>query len=122
VASYLAGAVTPAECAAIESVTMAMSSLYLAGMAPSFKMRSASPCTSQRIADRGAGARGAMAAQEGRFPFSRVYRSATYALRECSRALLAGSKPALASCSRVAAGGDRWLLMAVRGHLGDTGP
>jgi hypothetical protein len=42
----------------------------------------------------------------------------TYALRGCSRALLAGSKPALASCSQVAAGGDRWLLMAVRGHLG----
>src|SRR6266480_5439856 len=33
---------------------------------------------------------------------------------------LAGSNPALASSSRVAAGGDRWLLMAVRGHLGDT--
>src|SRR5215470_8692890 len=31
-----------------------------------------------------------------------------------------GSKPAQASCSQVAAGGDRWLLMAVRGHLGDT--
>src|SRR5436309_912533 len=46
----------------------------------------------------------------------------TYALRGCSRALLAGSKPALASCSQIAAGGDRWLLMAVRGHLGDTGP
>ena len=30
----------------------------------------------------------------------------------CSR----GSKPALASCSQVAAGGDRWLLMAIRGH------
>src|SRR5215469_4202045 len=43
-----------------------------------------------------------------------------YALRGCSRALRAGSKPALASCSQVAAGGDRWLLMAVwgasRGH------
>jgi hypothetical protein len=37
-------------------------------------------------------------------------------LRGCSGALLAGSKPALASCSRVADGGDRWLLMAVRGH------
>ena len=46
----------------------------------------------------------------------------TYALRGCSRALLAGSKAALASCSQVAAGGNRWLLMAVRGHLGDTGP
>jgi len=44
----------------------------------------------------------------------------SYALRGCSRALLAGSKPALASCWQVAAGGDRWLLMAVRGHLGDT--
>jgi hypothetical protein len=30
-------------------------------------------------------------------------------------------KPVLASCSQVAAGGDRWLLTAVRGHLGDTG-
>jgi hypothetical protein len=28
--------------------------------------------------------------------------------------------PAPASCSQVAAGGDRWLLMAVRGHLGGT--
>src|SRR5262249_37936381 len=46
----------------------------------------------------------------------------TYALRGCSRALLAGSKLALASCSQVAAGGDRWLLTAVRGHLGDTRP
>jgi len=44
----------------------------------------------------------------------------TYALRGRSRALLAASKPALASCSQVAAGGGRWLLMAVRGHLGDT--
>jgi hypothetical protein len=44
----------------------------------------------------------------------------TYALRGCSRALLAASKPALASCSQVAAGGGRWLLIAVRGHLGDT--
>jgi hypothetical protein len=44
----------------------------------------------------------------------------TYALRACSRALLAGSNPAPASGSQVAAGGDRWLLMAVRGHLGDT--
>ena len=42
-----------------------------------------------------------------------------YALRGCSRALLAGSKGALASCSQVAAGGDRWLVMrfgASRGH------
>jgi acyl-CoA synthetase (AMP-forming)/AMP-acid ligase II len=44
----------------------------------------------------------------------------TYALRGCSRALLASRKPALASCSQVAAGGDRWLLMVVRGHLGGT--
>jgi hypothetical protein len=46
----------------------------------------------------------------------------SYALRECSRALLAGSKAALASCSQVAVGGDRWLLTAGRGHLGGTGP
>src|SRR5262249_23214043 len=26
----------------------------------------------------------------------------------------------LASCSQVAAGGDHWLLMAIRGHLGGT--
>ena len=45
---------------------------------------------------------------------------ASYALRGCSGALLAHSEPAPASCSQVAAGGDRWLLMAVRGHLGDT--
>ena len=45
---------------------------------------------------------------------------ASYALRGCSPVLLAGPKPALASCSQVAAGGDHWLLMAVRGHLGDT--
>ena len=44
----------------------------------------------------------------------------TYALRGCSRALFAGSKPAPASCSQVADSGDRWLLTAVRGHLGDT--
>jgi hypothetical protein len=31
-----------------------------------------------------------------------------------------GSKHVLASRSQVAAGGDRWLLTAVRGHLGDT--
>ena len=36
--------------------------------------------------------------------------------------MLASSKPAQASCSQVAAGGDRWLLMGVRGHLGDTDP
>ena len=46
----------------------------------------------------------------------------TYALRECSRAVLAGSRPALPSGSASADDGDRWLLMAVRGHLGDTGP
>ena len=45
---------------------------------------------------------------------------ATYALRACHGALLVGSKPALASISHVAAGGGRWLLMAVRGHLGGT--
>jgi hypothetical protein len=44
----------------------------------------------------------------------------TYALRGCSHALLTGWKSALASCLQVAAGGDRWLLMAVRGHLGGT--
>jgi len=33
---------------------------------------------------------------------------------------LRGSKPALASCSQPVAGGNRWLLMAVRGHLGGT--
>lgn len=42
-------------------------------------------------------------------------------LRVCSRALPTGPKPGLASCSQVAAG-DRWLVMAIRGHLGDTGP
>ena len=41
------------------------------------------------------------------------------ALRGCSHVLLTGSKSAPASCSQVA-GGDRWLLMAVRGHLRDT--
>ena len=30
------------------------------------------------------------------------------------------SKPALTSGSQIAAGGGRWLLMAVRGHLGGT--
>jgi hypothetical protein len=43
-----------------------------------------------------------------------------YALRGCSRALLAGLKPVLASCSQVADGGGRWLLITVRGHLGGT--
>ena len=42
----------------------------------------------------------------------------TYALQACSRALLRASKPALASCTHVGAGDDRWLMMAVRGHLG----
>jgi hypothetical protein len=46
----------------------------------------------------------------------------SYALRGCSRAALAGSKTALASCSQVAAGGDRWLLTVVRGHPGGTRP
>ena len=44
----------------------------------------------------------------------------TYALRACSHALLAGSNLGPASGSQVAVAGDRWLLMAVRGHLGDT--
>jgi hypothetical protein len=43
---------------------------------------------------------------------------ASYALRGCSRALLADSRRALASCSQVVSGGDHWLLMVVRGHLG----
>ena len=46
----------------------------------------------------------------------------SYALRGCHGALLAGSKPALASCSQGAAGGERWLLIAVRGHLRGTRP
>jgi hypothetical protein len=37
-----------------------------------------------------------------------------------SRALLAGSKPALASGSRGGAGDNRWPLTAIRGHLGGT--
>ena len=41
----------------------------------------------------------------------------TYALRGCSRALLAGPKPALTSCSQVTVGGGHWLLMAIRGHV-----
>src|SRR6185437_7038669 len=40
----------------------------------------------------------------------------TYALRGCHRALLASPEPGLASCSQVADDGDRWQLMAVRGH------
>jgi len=44
---------------------------------------------------------------------------ATYALRACHLRCSRGSKPVLASSSRVtAAGGGRWLLMAVRGHRG----
>jgi hypothetical protein len=46
--------------------------------------------------------------------------STAHALRECSHALLAGLKPVLASCSQVADGGGRWLLMTFRGHLGGT--
>jgi hypothetical protein len=38
----------------------------------------------------------------------------TYALRGCSHALIAGSKPARSSYSQVAGGGHCWLLMAVR--------
>ena len=45
---------------------------------------------------------------------------ASYTLRGCSRALLAGPRSALALCSQGAAGGGRWLLMAVRGHRGGT--
>ena len=40
----------------------------------------------------------------------------TYALRGCHDALLACSKHALASSSQLTAGGNRWLLMAPRGH------
>ena len=47
-------------------------------------------------------------------------RPMTYALRAGSRALLAGSNLVPASGSQVAAGGDCWLLTAVRGHFGDT--
>ena len=42
----------------------------------------------------------------------------SYALRACSRALLASSKPPLASCSQVAASRHRWLLTAVRASRG----
>ncbi len=44
----------------------------------------------------------------------------SYALRACHVRCSRGSKPALASGSQVAAAGNRWLLMAVRGHLGGT--
>ena len=44
----------------------------------------------------------------------------TYALRGRSRALLTSSESALASSSQGAAGDGRWLLMAVREHLGGT--
>ncbi len=56
-------------------------------------------------ATRGAQARGS---------HSRRRHGLSYGLRARSRALLAGSKPALASGSRVAAGGDR-LLTTIRG-------
>jgi hypothetical protein len=45
---------------------------------------------------------------------------ASYALRACSRALLAVPTHALASFSCVALHGAYWVLMAVRGHRGDT--
>lgn len=49
--------------------------------------------------------------------FSGLESAITYALRACFRALPAGSKSASTSCLQVAAaGGDRWLLMAVRGY------
>jgi|SRR5580704_1720641 hypothetical protein len=41
------------------------------------------------------------------------------ALRAYSRVLLAGSNLALSLRSQVGGGGDCWLLMVVRGHLGD---
>ena len=44
----------------------------------------------------------------------------TYALRACHLRCPGGVKPALASCSQVAAGGNSWLLTVVRGHLGGT--
>jgi hypothetical protein len=44
----------------------------------------------------------------------------TYALRGCHGALLTGSIPALASCSQVRVDGGCWLVMVIRGHLGDT--
>jgi hypothetical protein len=44
----------------------------------------------------------------------------TYALRACSCALLAGSEPGASSGFQAAASGGCRLLMAVRGHLGDT--
>jgi hypothetical protein len=46
----------------------------------------------------------------------------TYALRACHVRCSRGSEPALASGSQVAASGDGWLLMAIRGHLGGTPP
>ncbi len=55
-------------------------------------------------------------------PRSSSLTPASYALRGCHDVLLAGSNPALASRSRVDAGGDRWLLVAVRGHLGGHAP
>lgn len=68
-------------------------------------------------ADRACGGRGVQGRKRQRTPRRHP---ATYALRAGSRALLAASRSTLASCSQVAAGGDRWLVTAVRGHLGDT--
>jgi len=45
---------------------------------------------------------------------------ATYALRACSRALVMAPMPAPAPDSKAAAGGGRWLVMAIRGHLRGT--
>ena len=47
--------------------------------------------------------------------------TAAYALRGRHGALLAGSKPVLAPCLQVVAGGDRWLLMAFRDISGTRG-
>jgi hypothetical protein len=44
----------------------------------------------------------------------------SYALRACHVRCSRGSRPALASGSQVAVSGRRWLLTAVRGHLGGT--
>jgi hypothetical protein len=40
----------------------------------------------------------------------------SYALRACHVRCSRAPKPSLTSGLRVAAGGDRWLLTAVRGH------
>jgi hypothetical protein len=69
--------------------------------------------------------------QDARLPSSLIGRAVTwepsigiepmtYELRGCSRALLAGSKSALASCSQVAAVGDRWLFGDVSGTRAST--